>query len=295
MQDYDITLKVLISGAAEETLRLLGAPGPVRRWLNVELPRVQNQRVDLLAEIVSGQLLHIELQGTNVADMPQRMLEYGAGIWRLQGIFPQQILLYVGNDRLRMPGGFQSGGIDFRYQVVDIRDLDGEALLESDKTSDNILALLTGIKDSMLAIRRIMGKIARLGPGKREDSLRKLLILCGLRGLERLYEREHKNMPVDLDIMDHKILGPAIRKGIAEGVEQGMAKGLEKGIARGMEKGMEKGMEAEARQFLRQLVERRFGALPPWAEKRLGEASREEAEELGLKFVDAKSLEEIFQ
>ena len=94
-------------------------------------------------------------------------------------------------------------------------------------------------------------------------------------------------MPVDLDIMDHKILGPAIRKGIAEG----RAQGVEQGIA----EGLEKGMEAEARQFLRQLVERRFGALPPWAEKRLGEASREEAEELGLKFVDAKSLEEIFR
>jgi len=98
-------------------------------------------------------------------------------------------------------------------------------------------------------------------------------------------------MPVDLDIMDHKILGPAIRKGIAEG----RAQGVEQGIAEGLEKGMEKGMEAEARQFLRQLVERRFGALPPWAEKRLGGASREEAEELGLKFVDAKSLEEIFR
>jgi len=86
-------------------------------------------------------------------------------------------------------------------------------------------------------------------------------------------------MPVDLDIMDHKILGPAIRKGIAEGLERGM----------------EKGMEAEARQFLRQLVEKRFGALPAWAEKRLAEVSREEAEELGLKFVDAKTLEEMFQ
>ena len=287
MQDYDITLKVLITSAAGETLRLLGAPGPVRRWLNVELPKVQNQRVDLLAEIVSGQLLHIELQGTNVADMPQRMLEYGVGIWRLQGIFPQQILLYVGNDRLRMPDGFRSGGIDYRYQVVDIRDLDGEAMLESNSTSDNILALLTGIKDSMMAVRRIMGKIARLGPGKREDSLRKLLILCGLRGLERLYEREHKNMPVDLDIMDHKILGPAIRKGIAEG----RAQGVEQGIA----EGLEKGMQAEARQFLQQLLEKRFGAIPPWAEKRLGEVSREEAEELGLKFVDAKSLEEMFR
>jgi len=82
--------------------------------------------------------------------------------------------------------------------------------------------------------------------------------------------------------MDHKILGPAIRKGIAQGVEQGM------------EKGLEKGMEAEARQFLRRQIERRFGVLPPWAEKRLGEVSRVEAEELGLKFVDAKSLEEMF-
>jgi len=43
MQKYDVTLKLLLQGAARQTLiELTGAP--VEKWLNVELPKVQNPR-----------------------------------------------------------------------------------------------------------------------------------------------------------------------------------------------------------------------------------------------------------
>jgi hypothetical protein len=245
---------------------LLGVQEPVSRWLNIELPKVQNRRVDLLGEIGQEQLLQIELQSSNVADMPLRMLEYGVGIWRIRGVFPRQILLYVGNDRMRMASGFQSAGIDYRYQLVDIRDLDGEAMLESDSTSDNILALLAGVQDTVTAIRRVLGKIARLQPGKREDAIRKLLLVSGMRGVGRLFQQETKKMPVDMDIMEHEILGPVIRKSMKDG----------------------------ALDLLRPMIEKRFGNLPTWVEQRLTDSSQSQLQDLALKFVDAKSLEELF-
>ena len=227
-------------------------------------------RVDLLAELVNTKLLQIELQSSNITDLPLRMLEYGAGIWRVQGSFPRQIVLYVGNDRLRMPGGVNSGtGLDYQYHLVDIRDLDGEALLASDSTADNILAVLTELNDKAAAIRRIIGKIARLRPGRREDALRKLLILCGMRGLARLCQQESKSMPVDMDIMDHEVLGPLLRKEQYEGR-----------------------LEA-TKTMLRRQIEKRFGSIPTWADQRLKDSPLSVAEDLVLKVIDARSIEEL--
>jgi hypothetical protein len=271
MQGCDATLKGLITGDAEGTLRLLGVLGPVSRWLNVELPRVQNQRVDLLAELAAGQLLHIELQSTNDAGMHLRMLEYAVAIWRLTRVFPRQVVLYVGNDRLRTPNTFRSPGIDYRYDLVDTRKLEGDALLDSDSTSDNILALLTGIKDKAAAIRRVMAKIARLDPGKRRDAAARLLVVCGMRGLEGLYKREKENMPTDFDLMDNKILGPAIRRKVEQGVEQGV------------------------KDVVRLQIQKRFGPIPQWVDRRITEISEPEARDLAVKLLDASSLEELFR
>ncbi|MES1261673.1 MAG: hypothetical protein ABUS49_08055, partial [Acidobacteriota bacterium] len=96
MQDCDVTLKTLLSDCAETLLQQIGVTVPVAKWHNVELPKVQNRRVDLLAELTSGELLHIELQSAGAPDMPLRMLEYGVGIWRRYGRFPRQLVLYVG-------------------------------------------------------------------------------------------------------------------------------------------------------------------------------------------------------
>src|ERR1700733_943585 len=75
----------------------------VTKWLDVELPKVQNPRLDLLGETVDGGLVHLELQTTNDAAMPLRMAEYSLGVYRLLGRFPRQVVLYVGEPRLRMP------------------------------------------------------------------------------------------------------------------------------------------------------------------------------------------------
>src|SRR5580698_974505 len=102
MLDWDTTLKLLIAESADTVLPMLGASAAVRQWANVELPKTQNLRVDLLAELLSGQLQHIELQSANDLEIPFRMLEYRVIIFRSKGRYPLQIVLYVGNEPLRM-------------------------------------------------------------------------------------------------------------------------------------------------------------------------------------------------
>jgi hypothetical protein len=75
MQKYDITLKLLLQGPARRTMIELTG-GAVEKWLNVELPKVQNPRADLLGETADGGLVHVELQSGNEANMPLRMAEY---------------------------------------------------------------------------------------------------------------------------------------------------------------------------------------------------------------------------
>ena len=95
-------MKLLLQGSARRTMRELTGTD-VLRWLDVELPKVQNLRLDLLGETAGGDLVHLELQSTNEAVIPLRMAECGLGVYRLFGKFPRQILLYVGESPLRMP------------------------------------------------------------------------------------------------------------------------------------------------------------------------------------------------
>jgi hypothetical protein len=101
MQDYDVTLKLLLQGSANATMRALTGTA-VAKWLDVELPKVQNLRLDLLGETVDSGLVHIELQSGNDTAMPLRMAEYSLGVYRLLGRFPQQVVLYVGEPALGM-------------------------------------------------------------------------------------------------------------------------------------------------------------------------------------------------
>jgi hypothetical protein len=47
MHEYDSTLKLLLQGSAPETVRALTGTA-VNRWLNVELPKVQNLRCEIV-------------------------------------------------------------------------------------------------------------------------------------------------------------------------------------------------------------------------------------------------------
>jgi hypothetical protein len=101
MQDYDATLKILLKGSAHATVReLIGTS--IEKWVDVELPKVQNPRVDLLGETADGGLVHLELQSGNDPEMPLRMAEYCLGVYRQRRTFPRQILLYVGQAPLSM-------------------------------------------------------------------------------------------------------------------------------------------------------------------------------------------------
>jgi hypothetical protein len=191
VQEYDVALKLLLQGSASLTMRELTGT-TVAKGLDVELPKVQNLRLDLLGETVDGGLVHLELQSSNDPAMPFRMVEYCLGVHRLLGQFPRQILLYVGEAPMHMENQLHGPGLAFEYRLIDIRTLNGDLLLESGDVGDNIIAILTRLRDDKEAVHKIVERIAGLATAERETALAQLMILAGLRHLSNAVEQERQ-------------------------------------------------------------------------------------------------------
>ena len=91
--------------------------------------------------------------------------------------------------------------------------------------------------------------------------------VVGLRRLEETVEREIGKMPVYIDLLENKVLGPKFKRAMQEG---------------------------EMR-ILRRQIEKRFGAIPNWAEERLAARSAAELEELSLRIFDVPSIEDLLR
>jgi hypothetical protein len=279
VHEYDTTLKHLLCNG-QESLRALTSVN-VERWHNVELPEVRSLRVDLLGESRDNRLIHIELQSTHDAAMALRMLEYSVAVWRQFGRFPEQVVLYVGEAPLRMTGSLAGPNFSFECRIVDIRELDGARLLASPRIEDNIVAVLTRLHDQRAAVKQILTSIASADPARRMNALAVFTIVAGLRRLGAIIKQEAKRMPILDDIMDHDLLGPEYKRGLAQGRDQGREKWLEEGRR-----------EGELTVLLRQ-IGNRFGVVPAALRDRLEKMSLPEIETLAVRLLDARNLDEL--
>jgi hypothetical protein len=154
--------------------------------------------------------------------------------------------------------------------MVDMREWDGDALLDSANVEDNVIAVLTRLSNARAAVRRILHRISESPSAERVTALRELTILAGLRNLGDVIIKETTTMPILDDIMDHDFLGPAFRRERREGR-----------------------LEGEQAVIVRQ-VEKRFGPLPATARLRIEHMAVDELEETALRLLDARGLEDLF-
>jgi Domain of unknown function (DUF4351) len=77
-----------------------------------------------------------------------------------------------------------------------------------------------------------------------------------------MIEEEARKMPLLNDILENRVLGREFKRGELS--------------------------------LLRRQIEERFGPIPEWAEDRLVERSTAELEELGLRVLKARTIEELF-
>ncbi|MBL8174577.1 MAG: hypothetical protein JNK48_07905, partial [Bryobacterales bacterium] len=199
-QDYDVSLKLLFRRSKGVAIqRLLG--DEVEEWLNVELPRVGNPRVDMLARTKGGGLCNLEVQSSNDSGMARRQAEYYLALHRLYGEHVRQVVLYIGPGPLTMGPHFLTPAMRFQFELVDVRQFDGETLLASGDLGDAMLALLTNIDKERVG-RSVWPEISRMPASRREDTVTEFLLISGLRGLESwVLERARTLMPLSIDVI----------------------------------------------------------------------------------------------
>jgi predicted transposase YdaD len=132
--------------------------------------------------------------------------------------------------------------------------------------------------DRLETVRRILERIAKMRGSSRKIAFSKLMILAGIRELANVVEQEAKQMPILNDIMDHSVIGPAIRQGRREGIAEGKLEGK---------------IEEAAALAQRQLTAR-FGPLSPATKRRLAKLTLPQLEELAISLLTAKGISELF-
>ena len=275
---FDTILKSLLQSSGLTLLESL-TNVPVREWINVEIPKAQMNKLDLVAWLADGRLYHLELQSENDPDMPWRMLEYYFLLWRRYGVEPVQQVIYVGRSPLAMVGEIEHSSLTFSYRVIDIRELDSEVLLRSVAIADNLLAILCRMNDTRSVVRRILTRIGQLPAPQRINAMSQLLVLSGLRRLEYVIKEESEQMPVEIDLMENRV----IRDYFLQGKQEGRAEGKQEGRAE------------EAMNLLIRQLERRFGPLSEEAIGKLNVADLATLEDWSLRLLDARTLDEALR
>ncbi|KJR41735.1 Transposase (putative), YhgA-like protein [Candidatus Magnetoovum chiemensis] len=243
-QEYDITVKSLIKNAPNEFLKMLIGNKSVK-FIDTELPTTKVRRPDLLLMTEDGEIFHIELQSRNDIDIVIRMLEYFILVWIIYKKFPKQILLYIGDKPLTMKDSLMVASdlvkdysMIFRYKVIDIKEIDCQRLLKSDKIEDVVLSLLCRSVNIDDTVSSIVGRLSQLPPKDRRDYVSKLLYLADLRKVYDKVKKEVSRMPVTLDIEESGIYKEALLIGEKRGLMEGLIEGEKKGLLIGEKKGL---------------------------------------------------------
>ena len=274
--DFDITLKEIFYQTPQQLLQLL-VGSQVAEILTVEYPTVQQRRPDLVMRLIDGRIHHLELQSDNDTKMPWRMLEYYWLIYQQFEQAPIQQVLYVGQKQANFVTAIRQYTLHFRYQLIDIREIDCHSLVHSASLGDNLLAILCQMDNEQQTVRQILQRISALDENARQDAMKKLSVLLGLRPLtlSRLFKQEVKEMRIKIDFEKNPFFQEAFKKA---------------------EKRAEKRAEQRTiTKMLSRLLEQRFGQLPTWALERINQANVHQLEEWSLKIFDVKQLKDVFK
>jgi hypothetical protein len=82
--------------------------------------------------------------------------------------------------------------------------------------------------------------------------------------------REATKMPILNDIMDNRVIGPAIRQGLRQGRVEGQM------------------------EILHSQIVKRFGRIPPAVAQRLAALKPAQLKRVGLRLLDAQRIEDLF-
>ena len=171
--------------------------------LPAEIRFVKSFYPDILLEI-EGKIIHIEVQVQQDKTLPERMLDYFYAIRKKYGKTPTQIVLFAGKGNPPLPkfelkDEFQMQNLSFNFIVLDMKKIDPDVFIKSDKPEEVIVGILAGkFKDKPEIIKKVKARIVEIVKDEKEIAkyIDSLSFLAGLFDVKI----EVKPMPIQVDI-----------------------------------------------------------------------------------------------
>ena len=221
----DIVSKDVIKSILKELAHtLFGLDIKNIELIDEEFERIEARRADIVAIADKEKILHIEIQSFYDNLMPIRMLRYYADIKSKFLNYPiYQYVVYLGKGNLK--NSLSDVGIEYSYNLIDMKKIDCEIFLSSEKPEDLVLAILCDFKNKnpKNVVKFIIDKLISITD---ENGFKKFMLILEefseLRDLKEVVKESEMfitNKVKFEDLPSYEI-----------GMERGIEKGIEKGI-----------------------------------------------------------------
>jgi len=198
--------------------------------IDKEFTRIEKRDADLIFKN-GDEIIHIEIQNNNHTQMHLRMHRYLSDIlFEYEDLKVKQYLLYIGEWRCSMQRSIIKDNLEYRYDIVDMRDISCDALLSSDDPSAVVLSILCDFegRDKQIVVNTILRRLRELSDDREYKNYLKMVnVLSTNRNLKDEVKKGTDMLSVDIEKTPFYELG--MEKGIEKGVEKGIEKGIEKG------------------------------------------------------------------
>jgi predicted transposase YdaD len=213
---------------------------------------VKTFRPDILVE-ADGEIIQVEIQAQQDKTLPLRMFRYYYAILEKYKKEPTQIVLFVGRGK-PPPSEYKTPKLTLKYKVLDMKKIDPDVFIKSEKPAEVILGILAGkFKDKSQIIRKVKKRIAEIlkNEGEIAKYIDSISFLAGLFDIEI----KVKPMPIQVDIRKTFLYKWGKEEGLKEGEQRGIVKGLKEGLKKAILSGIKlKFGPSKARQVRKLLV-----------------------------------------
>jgi len=186
--------------------------------INQEFTRVESRESDLLFQN-GDEIVHIEIQNNHHNQMHLRMCRYYTDILFLYENYKvSQYMVYIGKEKCYMKSQIERDKMSYFYDIINMRDIACEELIQSNDPSAIALSILCDFKgqDKQTVINRILRKLRELNDDNAFEKYLEIVTLYSTnRGLEKNVKKGVEMLTVDIE----KI--PFFQDGVKIGVEQG--------------------------------------------------------------------------
>jgi predicted transposase YdaD len=229
LRRFDLVLKEIFSRAVGKIISIATGEKIKEKLEDItqEVKFLKSLRPDMLFK-AGDKIFHIEIQAQQDKTLPKRMLIYSVVIEEKFGKEPVQIVLFVGKGN-PPPSYFRSEFKFLKFKVVDLKKIDPDEFLKSDKPEEVILGVLAGkYKEKQEVFKKVIRKISKIVKNKKEllKYMEDISFLGGLFDVEIKIEP----MPIQIDIRKTLFYKWGEREGEKRGERRGLIKGLKEGL-----------------------------------------------------------------